>query len=433
MTGHAVQRRFPRERVAKFFGKLGSDNRQEVEKARNAIDAVLHEFSKTWPDLIELLVLNEKGRATALRADLVRDIVALGSRDPDNRVNARRKLADLLEQHRLNWSDLVNALCGTSHEAWACDPSAADPERVNPLDLVHYLLKEYVALREPHEYVAVALWALHTHVFKQFMVTPRLALRSVLQPNGKLRAVFNSGHRNGGTTALMERGTMRSFSTFAPLALALPDVMSGLPRTLNSRCLTITMQRYDGQHELRRLDANRPDLALDAAYAQILLWRRELQQLDPDPEMPEMRNRHADNWRPLISIADALGRGVQAREAMVKFTHDFQDTDVRILLLGDIREVFNTHAVDRLPSKTLLGALYALDDADWNEFRGVRGERQPHKLTDSELAAMLREFRIIPHNIWPLNRTAESKSARGYRRAQFEEVWRVYCTDDGTA
>ena len=46
---------------------------------------------------------------------------------------------------------------------------------------------------------------------------------------------------------------------------------------------------------------------------------------------------------------------------------------------------------------------------------------------------MLREFRIRPRSIWPLNRTADTKSAKGFRRSQFEEIWRAYCTDDGTA
>ena len=93
--------------------------------------------------------------------------------------------------------------------------------------------------------------------------------------HGRLRAVFNSGHRNGGTVAIIERGSTRRYSTFAPLALALPDTMLGLPRTLNSRSITIEMQRHGGQHELRRFDVNHPDAALDATYGQILLWRRD--------------------------------------------------------------------------------------------------------------------------------------------------------------
>ena len=189
-----------------------------------------------------------------------------------------------------------------------------------------------------------------------------------MQPNGRLRAVFNSGHRSGGKVALMESGALRDFSTFAPLLLALPDALHGLPRTLNSRCVTLTMQRSDGRRKLKAFEPYRPDAALDAAYAQILLWRNDVE-LDPDPEMPKgIHNRLADNWRPLISIADLLGRGDDAREALAVFAKDFKDADPRILLLTDIRKVFDTKAVDRLPSVTMLDALYGFDDADWENF-----------------------------------------------------------------
>ena len=261
-----------------------------------------------------------------------------------------------------------------------------------------------VSRMKPHEYVAVALWALHRHVYDCFMVTPRLALRSpvadcgkttlldilsrltarpakfdaittaalyrlidqthptllideadnfglALQPNGRLRAVFNSGHRSGGTVAISERGSVHKFATFSPLALALPE-MRGLPRTLDSRCITITMKR--SQHQLlRRFDVNQPDPALDAAYQQILLWRREVE-LNSNPELPTaLRNRIADNWRPLISIADCLGWCDQAREALVIFAREYHDADVKILLLGDIRKVFDMRRVDCLLTKKL--------------------------------------------------------------------------------
>jgi hypothetical protein len=56
-------------------------------------------------------------------------------------------------------------------------------------------------------------------------------------------------------------------------------------------------------------------VALDAAYGQVLLWRRDVE-LKSDPDMP-LRNRMADNWRPLISIADTLGwGGASARRAI---------------------------------------------------------------------------------------------------------------------
>ena len=52
-----------------------------------------------------------------------------------------------------------------------------------PLDLVCHMLMRYLHLT-PHQYVALALWIIHTHVFDRFTVTPRLALRS---PRSRLR------------------------------------------------------------------------------------------------------------------------------------------------------------------------------------------------------------------------------------------------------
>jgi ElaB/YqjD/DUF883 family membrane-anchored ribosome-binding protein len=274
----AIARHFDdrkREHLAKLFRALGSDNAHEADAARGRIDSLLREFGKTWADIIQLL----SGTAAVLRADLASDIASLGSSDPDERVNARRNIADLLARHRKNWNDLANVLDAASNEAWACDPSADDPQRVNDLlGLIINLLEEYMELR-PHEYVAVALWVLHSHVYDRFMQTPRLVLRSPvanvgkttlfsvqekltargkkydaittaaiirridqqhptvlideadnlgleLRENGRLRAVFNSGHRKGGIVSMVECGREREYSTFAPLALALPDTLA---------------------------------------------------------------------------------------------------------------------------------------------------------------------------------------------------------------
>ena len=115
---------------------------------------------------------------------------------------------------------------------------------------------------------------------------------------------------------------------------------------------------------------------------------------------------------------------------MLCFAREFQDADARILLLTDIRRLFDAKGVDRLPSKVLLDALHGLDDTEWTEFTGIRGEQQPHKVKAGELASMLRDFWIRPQTIWPMRRTPTSKSARGYRRQQFEEAWRIYCSGD---
>jgi hypothetical protein len=179
--GNNVIRRFKRELLAKLFGALGTDNPHEAEEARGRIDSLLREYATSWSDVVELL---GGGKPARIRADLARDIAAFGSADPDERAKARRNIFDLLERHRKTWNDLVDVLCAASHEAWACDPPGDVPPRVNPLALVDHLMRQYLELRE-HEYIAAALWALHTHVYDQYMHTPRLVLRSPAPGCGK--------------------------------------------------------------------------------------------------------------------------------------------------------------------------------------------------------------------------------------------------------
>lgn len=475
-----------RKRLVGLFTALGSDNANARETARGGIDSLLREVGQTWSDLVALC----GGDPAALNADLACDIVALGAEDANERDAARRRIADLLTYHRKTWSDLVNAIGSKHPEAWACGALPNDRlPRVNALDLVHAMVGRFVVLK-PYQQIAVALWIVHTHVYNQFMVTPHLVLRSpvancgkttlldivakltaraekfdsitvaglvrlideqhptllideadnfnlTLPHNGRMRRIFNSGHRKGGTEGLVEHGKLRKFSTFTPLALALPQAVGGLPRASNSRSITINLERADDQHKLERFDADRPDPDFDITYRAIWAWQREVV-LDCDPELPEtLRNRFADNWRVLIAVADSFGRGwgELAREAALIFSREHRDADARILLLVDIRKIFNACGLDRLSTKTLLEALHGLDDADaeWREFDGVRGDQQPHKLRDTEVGVMLRDFGIRSRSIWPLNRTASTRSAKGYRRTQFEKAWRQYCGDDGTA
>ena len=58
------------------------------------------------------------------------------------------------------------------------------------------------------------------------------------------------------------------------------------------------------------------------------------------------------------------GTGKQRRrEAAVTFAKSYRDEDIIVILLGDIREIFNARGADRLPSKALVDALNAMEDA----------------------------------------------------------------------
>jgi hypothetical protein len=175
------------------------------------------------------------------------------------------------------------------------------------LDLVVTALREHVQLEED-EYLAVALWAMHTHAFDQYRVTPRLVLVSPVRGCGKttlldmlgalcrhgrrfdgvtaaalfrlietmrptllldeidthslasgnLRGVLNSGHRRGGCSVRAGRSgsgqhEVHEFATFSPVALATIG-LDALPLPLQQCSVVIQMRRANGERQLRRPD-----------------------------------------------------------------------------------------------------------------------------------------------------------------------------------
>jgi hypothetical protein len=146
--------------------------------------------------------------------------------------------------------------------------------------------------------------------------------------NGALRAVLNSGHRRGGKVTRYHGGQARSFSTFAPVAVA---AIGTLPLPVMHRSIVIHMERRDGQRQLTRLDTQDPDTKADLniAYRMMLSWARAAE-LSPDPPMPaQLRDRQADNWRLLLAIADAFGAdwARRAREAAISWAAQHHEED----------------------------------------------------------------------------------------------------------
>jgi hypothetical protein len=148
----------------------------------------------------------------------------------------------------------------------------------------------------------------------------------------------------------------------------------------------------------------------------------------------QLRDRQADNWRPLIAIADAFGAdwAMRARDAALSSAGQHQDEDAAVVLLRDIRDIFDVRGVDRLPSKTMLDHLTAADDAPWSEWRGIHGNQQPRKLSSGELARLLQPFQIRPQTIRVFATASGRPTLKGYYRAQFEAAWRSYCKDGVT-
>ena len=186
------------------------------------------------------------------------------------------------------------------------------------------------------------------------------------------------------------------------------------------------MQRRPADVQIERLDETNPPPAFAGARDMAQNWAARCR-LNRDPEMPpQLRDRAADNWRPLLSIADALGHGEDARAAAIALCAKRPDEDAGVLLLNDIRTVFDTPVVDRITRDRLIEMLVALEDGFWAEWRGKDDNGSPHKLTGPELAQLLRPFHIRSKTVWPEQRRQGDKSARGYLRGQFEGAWARY-------
>jgi hypothetical protein len=77
-------------------------------------------------------------------------------------------------------------------------------------------------------------------------------------------------------------------------------------------------------------------------------------------------------------------------------------------------------------SKVLIKYLIARDDGPWADWTGYRDKRPPHKLTQSELAGLLREltpFIIRPRSVWL---PGHEDGGKGYHEADFVPVWKAY-------
>src|SRR5215831_16539778 len=115
----------------------------------------------------------------------------------------------------------------------------------------------------------------------------------------------------------------------------------------------------------------------------------------PDPQVPEVLNdRAADNWRPLLAIADLAGSRwpKRAREAARLLSGEgHESSSINVELLAHIKKAFGDK--EAMPSADLVAAL--VDDPEWPWAEWTRG--QP--LTQRQLARLLKPFIIIPETV----------------------------------
>jgi hypothetical protein len=342
------------------------------------------------------------------------------------------------------------------------------------LQAVYDFLGRFVSYPTEHARTAHALWCVHAHLMRLWDATPRLAFLSPEPASGKsraleitrllvpnpvwavnvspaylfrkvgeedggavtllydeidavfgpkakdnedTRALLNAGHRRGAVAGrCVVRGKTvetEEIPAFAPLAVA---GLGWLPDTLMSRSIIIRMRPRHAGEEIEPYRARLHDKQGAAVYRLIEAWAAT-QMAVTWPELPpEIQDRDADCWEPLIVVADAVGGRwpAGAREAAVSLVKAGQDREASlgVRLLVDTQTVFGISPA--LPTKVLLHQLISLDESPWGDIRGK-------PLDERGLAHRLRQYSIRSRQI----RTGEI-TLKGYRREDFLDAWKRY-------
>lgn len=236
--------------------------------------------------------------------------------------------------------------------------------------------------------------------------------------NEELRGLLNCGHTRDTAHVLRVEGEAlepRAFNLFCSKALA---GIGTLPDTIEDRAVIVQLRRRKPDEHVERLRLDRFDLTHLRRLA--LRWASDYadQLRDADPDMPdELHDRAADNWRPLLAIADLAGGDwpVRARSAAKELTLARADRDtIEVLLLGDIRGIFESQQ-GPLSSASLCDVLAQLQDRPWSEWKHGR------PITQRQLARLLDKFGIQPQSI-----RVGDRVLRGYPEAAFDDAFIRY-------
>jgi putative DNA primase/helicase len=358
---------------------------------------------------------------------------------------------------------------------WSVEPWSDPVDGAELLKKLCAVFSRFVVLPK-HGAVAVALWTLHAWTYDTGDISPYLELTSpemrcgkttvliilsfitrrselasnispsavyryvedqrptllideadtFMAANEELRGILNSGHTKASAYVIrnIEIGGEhhpRRFSTWCPKAFA---SIGDLANTVTDRSIVLKLQRKAPGQKVERL--RRRD---NAEFAEIrrkaLRWAQDnlqaLADADDKTQVPEaLHDRAADNWRPLLAIADRAGGDwpTKAREAALALSGvESMDTASKgVRLLADIRSDFRPDETSMFTT-TMIERLTADPERPWADYT-----RNGKPIGPKHIAALLKPFGIISGTV----HVPSQPDAKGYQRAHFEEAWDRY-------
>jgi hypothetical protein len=254
-----------------------------------------------------------------------------------------------------------------------------------------------------------------------------------LTADSVLCTILDACHE-GGSKDLTEDKESIKIEIHCPVIWAIRGAIRDVPPSILSRGVQIYMQH--GTPRIQRRQRNDPAFFedLDIAREEMEKWAATCT-LDFAPEIPielASDNRLKDVCLPLLSVADSLGHGAEARAALIELNASRPPRDDGEQALKDVKLVFEALGVDRAFKKDLAKELVQRGDPMWGCYRGLDGRQSPHELRPTELASLLGRFQTYAKTVWPDGPRKPKSSAAGYYKSQFEKAWAEHCPGPST-
>jgi len=238
-----------------------------------------------------------------------------------------------------------------------------------------------------------------------------------LKQNDDMAGVINSGHTK--TTAFVMRcdgdaNEVKAFSTWCPKVIA---GIGSQRDTLEDRSIILPLRRKLDGEQVQRLRLDRNDF--DEIKRKCARWGEDNYQAvhEADPATPAgLHDRAADNWTPLLAIADLCDWRDKAEVAALILSGADDSESIDTILLKDIRAIFTEQHTDRLASQRLCDLLAEIDDRPWAEWNRGR------PITTNRLAGRLKAFGIHSKT----TRLPDGDRLKGYELKSFEDAFTRY-------
>jgi len=314
------------------------------------------------------------------------------------------------------------------------------------LDEIARVLETYIIFQHSYDSWTLALWVVVTYCSELYNIAPLVGITAISKECGKtslLRILLHLVRKGKPTINLTRATAFRIINKWHPTIVAdeVDKFVKDDPQLLgiflagHEREFSVVTICVGDDHEERDFDVfgpkiwgqiGLPDEQLVSRSIVIQLLQKEAAQIVLDwprigmppeldamfirlqrqclrwmqdnteklktnmPELSTLSNRCKDNWFPLYCIACMASnewkeRAIQGAEAISVI----DELTPQITLVRDVRNIFHTHGLDRMPSWLLLQGLLLQTESPWKDF-----ERQREGLNLYQLGHMIRELGI---------------------------------------